>query len=331
MRLEALLLIAGLASACVTTSTTPSTTITTQTTAEAKIVRRPAPVARSVDVKAPVFGDADEYAFYDGKTGTQITFDDVVQRLKPARVVVVGEQHDQRSHHELQRRVVQVLAADGPGLVVGLEMLTWDKQADLDRFNRGDLDADGLRQAVDWKKAWGFDFSLYAPIFAAGHDGGASFVALNAPRDLVRAIRQKGVEGLNDYERSQLPDLDLGDALHRAWFERIFSSAGHPLKSAEFDGFYRAQVMWDESMAQGAANAVAAGARQVVVLAGAGHVANGRGIPQRVERRIGEAVVAVVPLAGIDADNAKDSIERAVVAGEGDVLVVPRFEPEISL
>jgi hypothetical protein len=84
-------------------------------------------------------------------------------------------------------------------------------------------------------------------------------------------------------------------------------------------------------MADGAAKAVAAGARQVVVLAGAGHVANGRGIPQRVERRIGSPVVAVVPLAGVDSANAVDAIARAVDNDEGDIIVVPRFEPEINL
>lgn len=321
------------AAGCATTSTVEptTTTVTTMTSEQAKIVRRPAPQKKSLDVSAPVFADGDDYAYVDGATGKQISFDDVVARLRVSKVIVVGEQHDQRSHHELQRRVVQVLAGDGPGLVVGLEMLTFDKQKELDRFNRGDLDADGLRLAVDWKKAWGFDFGLYAPIFDAGHKGGARFVALNAPRELVRAVRTKGIEGLSDDEKSRLPDLDLGDELHRAWFERIFSSAGHPLKEAEFQGFYRAQVTWDETMAQGVADAVTAGARQVVVLAGAGHVANGRGIPQRVERRLGGRVLSVVPLAGVDSDNAKDSIERAVQAGEGDVLVVPRFEPEISL
>ncbi len=318
----------GLASGCATTSLTKVEQVDGLS---AGIQRRPPPDGTAPTVQAPRFGDDDAYAWIDGKTGKQLSWDDVIGRLRASNIVVVGEQHDQKSHHEVQRRIVEVLAGDGPGLVVGMEMLTWEKQPELDRFNRGDIDAVGLRDAVDWKKAWGFDFALYQPILEAGHRGGAGFIALNAPRELVRAIRQKGVAGLDDDERALLPDLDLGDELHRAWFERIFSSAGHPLKAADVDGFYRAQVLWDESMADRAARALQGGARQVVVLAGAGHVANGRGIPQRVERRIGSAVVAVVPMPGVDSSNVEESIARAVSLGEGDILVIPRFEPEIQL
>lgn len=293
--------------------------------------RRPAALGLGVKISAPWFSDDDAFAFVDGRTGVQITMTEVVRRLRLHKVIVVGEQHDQASHHELQRRVVEVLVADGPGLVVGLEMLTWDKQSQLDRFNVGEVDANGLRDAVDWKKAWGFDFNFYAPIFQIGHQGGARFIALNAPRTLVRNIRRVGLDGLSPGDRASLPELDLGDQQHRVWFERIFSGAGHALKPTEVDAFYRAQVLWDESMAERAAAAINDGARQVVVLAGAGHVANGRGIPQRVERRLGLAVLAVVPLSGVDGSNIVDTLEKAVGNAEADILVVPRFEAEIRL
>lgn len=316
----------GLAVGCATTTATVSPEKPVN-----PFGRRPPPTARTdFSVEAPVFGD-EAWAFFDGHTGTQLPFAAVVARLKASRVVVVGEQHDQRTHHELQRRIVEVMCADGPGVVVGLEMLTWEKQPQLDAFNRGDVDAEGLRDSVDWKKAWGFDFGLYSPIFDVGHKGGARFVALNAPRDLVRALRQKGVDGLEPKQRQSLPELDFGDDLHRSWFKRIFSGAGHPLKPAELDGFYRAQVLWDEAMADRTARASLDGARQVVVIAGAGHVANGRGIPQRVERRIGAPVLSVVPLSGVDSSNAAEAIAKAVVAAEGEILAVPRFEPEINL
>jgi uncharacterized iron-regulated protein len=196
---------------------------------------------------------------------------------------------------------------------------------------RGDVDVDGLDAAVDWKKAWGFDFGLYAPIFRAGKAAGARFVALNAPRSLVRALREKGLDGLPPDDRARVPELDLDDTLHRQWFEGIFTSAGHPLKPSELDGFYRAQVLWDETMADGAAKAAQAGARQVIVLAGAGHVALGRGVPQRVERRLpGERVLTIVPVKA-DADDVVAVLQRAISQGEADVLVIPRFDAEFAL
>jgi len=69
----------------------------------------------------------------------------------------------------------------------------------------------------------------------------------------------------------------------------------------------------------------------VVVIAGAGHVARGRGVPQRVERRLdGEPVLTFVPVTA-RADDAEAALARAIADGEGDVLVVPRFEHEVAL
>jgi uncharacterized iron-regulated protein len=270
--------------------------------------------------------------------------DEVLSRARATPVVMIGEQHDQATHHALQADVVAALASDGPSLVVGLEMLPWERQEALDAFNAGRLDAEGLAAAVDWKSTWGFDFSLYAPIFRAGHERGATFRALNPPRALVRAVRAKGVEGLSAAERAILPELDLGDDAHRAWFRGLFQSpdsAGsarerhgphHAMDDAAFAGFYAAQVTWDEAMAQTTVRALEDGARQVVVIAGAGHVARGRGVPQRVERRRPDVrVLTIVPLAHVDRENVEATLREAVAVGEADVLAVPRFEDAIDV
>jgi uncharacterized iron-regulated protein len=277
------------------------------------------------------FPDHAQYAFLDGDTGRQISFDEVLARARAAQFVVVGEQHDQSAHHELERLVVASLAADGPGLAVGLEMLTWDHQPPLDRFNAGEIDTVVLEKVVDWPRAWGFPFAMYEPILVDGHKHGARFVALNAPRDLVRGVRKRGLDSLTDAELRVLPEIDLSDQLHRAWFEAIFKD-GHPITQRDLDGFYAAQVVWDESMAEHAVRALDAGARQVVVLCGVGHVARGRGVPQRIERRAAQArVFTIVPINAANADDAIDQVLRAVVAGEGDVIVIPRFDEALEI
>lgn len=278
------------------------------------------------------FSDDKLFAWFDGETGKELSFDEVLVRARAAKAVMVGEQHDNAQHHEVQRRIVTTLAQDGAGLVVGLEMLTWNLQPSVDKFNAGEIDADALAVAVDWKKAWGFTFDLYRPVLVDGRDAGARFRAMNAPRDLVRAVRKKGVAGLSEDEVRILPDLDLADEEHRTWFKSVFGSGGHPMKDVDVEGFYAAQVVWDETMAERTVRALDEGARQVVLLAGTGHVARGRGVPQRVERRLPEVrVLSIVPLVDIDAENAMQTLREAVVDGEGDILVVPRFEEALSL
>jgi uncharacterized iron-regulated protein len=83
-------------------------------------------------------------------------------------------------------------------------------------------------------------------------------------------------------------------------------------------------------MADRAAKALQGGARQVVVIAGAGHIAAGRGIPQRVERRLQKPVLTVQPLT-VETDSVDRVIGQAIANGDADILVVPRFEHEIFL
>jgi uncharacterized iron-regulated protein len=323
----AVALLSVLGSGCATTSTS----VARVTSDEHPVLRRPPPPGTSPEPAPLAFVGDGRFAYVDGKTGRALSFDDVIARVRAHRVIVVGEQHDQPSHHEAQRRIIEVCGATGPGLVVGLEMLSWETQETLDRLNRGEVDVKGFAAAVDWKKAWGFDYGLYSPIFQTGRDLGARFVALNAPKELVRALRKNGVDGLSPADLARLPELDLGDALHRRWFEGIFRGAGHPLKDEEIDGFYRAQVLWDEAMAERAAAAVTEGARQVVVVAGAGHVAAGRGIPQRVERRLGGTPVLTILPITVDAGSVDEALRSAIGNADADILVIPRFEQEIFL
>ncbi|NJN62127.1 MAG: ChaN family lipoprotein [Coleofasciculaceae cyanobacterium RL_1_1] len=54
-----------------------------------------------------------------------------------------------------------------------------------------------------------------------------------------------------------------------------------------FDRFFAAQVLWDETMAEAIAQAYRDDPdRQIIVLAGRGHIAYNFGIPSRVQRRV---------------------------------------------
>jgi uncharacterized iron-regulated protein len=325
--------------ALVTTSMGCATARSVTTSSDVPVLtveaQRHRPLHASIDVDAlglaaPHFGADESYIYIDGKSGKTLSFDQVHKRLTAADVVVVGEQHDQAAHHELQRRIVATMAGESPNLVVGMEMLTWPQQESLDKFNAGTLDADGLAREVDWKKSWGFDFEMYKPILDDGHKAGARFRALNAPRDLVKAMRTKGIEGLTAEQKAQLPDLDFDDEEHRAWFQSVFAP-GHPSHDAEVEPFYRAQVLWDESMADRTVRALGGGASKVVVIAGIGHVAMGRGIPERIERRRPELnVMTVVPLQ-VDASDVVEVLKQSISRGDADVLVVPRYEDELAL
>src|SRR5690606_24763764 len=168
-------------------------------------------------------------------------------RMAGYRAVCLGEQHDSPAHHYAQRRSVEELGrrsaeAQRP-FAVGFEMFQTPYQPALTRYVTGAATEEQLLDESEYRERWGFDFALYRPLLEAARELGAPALALNAPRELTRKISRNGLGSLEPSERGQLPaELDLGDADHRAYFDRAMS--GHPMPEGgpRVDDMYAVQV-----------------------------------------------------------------------------------------
>jgi uncharacterized iron-regulated protein len=171
----------------------------------------------------------------------------------------------------------------------------------------------------DWQKQWGFPFEIYAPIFRAIKKDRLPMVALNVPRDWVRSVGKGGYEGLTAEQRQQLPaDFYLGNKDHESVFVALMG--GHPPTSPNI---YKAQVLWDEGMADTAIKYFEGRAASrnavMVIIAGIGHGMYGQGINYRILRRTGEKTLTVAMV--------ESSQAAKVSRGIGDfVYVAPAFE-----
>jgi uncharacterized iron-regulated protein len=122
-----------------------------------------------------------------------------------ARYILIGEGHTSPCDHLVQAAALEALARAGIRPAVGLEMIPVDKQPALNDFNAGKISVADLEKAVDWRKVWGFDYAMYAPIFTAAQKLGLPLYALNAPRELIRAAAENGLENLAPQQRALLP------------------------------------------------------------------------------------------------------------------------------
>jgi uncharacterized iron-regulated protein len=221
--------------------------------------------------------------------------DGIAKSADGKRFVFLGEQHATRDHQLLEARVVQALVKGGRHVVVGLEMLTRPKQSALDAWVKGSSEADFLKDG-DWKKQWGFDFSFYAPVFHVCQANNVPMVALNVPRDWVRAVGRGGIEGLTPEQHQQLPEkIDLDWKEHRQVFDALIG--GHPTDQVQGNRMYAAQVLWDVGMSDTAAKYLQSAPADTVfvVIAGSGHVMYRQGINGRLaERGLGTGVTVVM-------------------------------------
>ncbi|HBQ12177.1 MAG: ChaN family lipoprotein [Sandaracinaceae bacterium] len=247
--------------------------------------------------------------FVDAETGERVPFEAMVAQLQDARVVYVGERHDDAADHAVQLRVARALAGDD--LALGFEMFQRPYQSALDAYVAEEIDEPELLARTEWETRWGFDFGLYRDLVRLGRETGAPLVALNAPRELTRRVAREGLDALDEETRAGLPELDLEAADHRAMFDAAMT--GHPgMDDAMRDRFYAAQVIWDETMAESVARWLDGRGGRVIVFAGVMHVRL-PAIPARAARRGAAPYAIVLP---VTADELAESRAHA------DFLVV---------
>ncbi|MCR4409780.1 MAG: ChaN family lipoprotein [Candidatus Saccharicenans sp.] len=224
---------------------------------------------------------------YSARKGKPVSFEAMLKEMKKARLIHVGETHDDLEMHEMQFRIIEALYRQDPNLAIGLEQVTVDLQPVLDRWVAGELDEVSFLREISWYVTWNFNFKYYQKIFDFAREHRLPIFALNAPRNLISKVRMQGYEALSDEEKRIIPPLDLSQQEHRLLIRTIFESEEIPpqMKGANldsmFEALYRAQVAWDETMGRNAVRAAEATGRRVVVLAGSGHMLYSLGLNLR--------------------------------------------------
>ncbi|MEO5376494.1 MAG: ChaN family lipoprotein [Magnetococcus sp. DMHC-6] len=232
----------------------------------------------------------------DLRNRVEISHEAFMAQVGLAQVVLVGEEHDNPAHHEVQLETIRHLFEQHPDLAVGMEMFPHPLQPVLDQWVAGGLQEEAFLDAVEWYYTWGFDAELYLPILRFVRDQKIPLLALNIPREVVRQVRMQGLESLEAKVRESLPPLAFASHGYRLRLQKVFDA--HPMfaQSALFDNFVQAQQIWDGVMA----DRLRAWLQDhpdghVVGVVGGGHIWQGHGIPHQLASRGVTRVVTVLP------------------------------------
>ena len=243
-------------------------------------------------------------------TGTLVSQEQMLAVAGDARIVYLGETHDNPASHRLEVQVLEALAKRHPGRqALGMEMFSRHQQPVLDRWVAGLLDEKAFLRESRWSENWRMDFDYYRDLLIFARDQRIPIIALNVEKELVAAVRSKTPDQLSAGERARLPELDLTDPYHRAMAEAILGDRRHH-GGVALDGFIRIQTLWDETMAESAARYLTSPAgsdKHLLVIAGGNHVQGGFGIPRRVFRRLPASYVLI---GGKEIDIPADKLDR---------------------
>ena len=199
-------------------------------------------------------------------SGREISEQVLVDRLRMADIVLLGELHDNRVHHASRGQLIARLA--GTGRTVVAEHLPQGEPVSFASDTRADLVAAGFDPA-GWE--WPAHEKLYESIRASG----IPLVGGNLPREQAQRIFMQGVTALPDrmaqtYEKSRL-DAAAEKALDRDLID------GH---CGKLPDRYLLRMRFAQRMTDIALSHSLLDHKPSVLVAGNGHVRKDYGVPQ---------------------------------------------------
>ena len=211
-----------------------------------------------------------------------VSLPDIIADLKKARLVFIGELHDQELHHHAQLEVIRRLYESGVPVAVGLEMFRRDSQGQLDQWVKGEISEEAFQNI--YVDNWNLPWNLYRDIFVFARDHKIPLIGLNVSREITRQIAQEGFSSLTPEQLGDMPPVScVVDDTYAAFIRRSLGMHSH--SGMSFTRFCEAQLFWDTAMAMNSFRFLKENPQfTMVVLAGSGHAWK-RGIPAHITER----------------------------------------------
>jgi uncharacterized iron-regulated protein len=243
---------------------------------------------------------------YDLNLGKETSMSNAIGLLKKNRIILVGEHHSNKKHHEAQRDVIRALKEAGTQVAIGLEMFRSDSQQALDRWINGDIGEEEFQQI--YYNNWNYPWSAYRIIFDYARNEKIPLIGLNVSRNITRQVSQYGFKSLTPEQRGKLSDVTC--RVDKAYMDYIKSAFGaHAHGNLNFNYFCEAQLVWDTVMAINTLNYLKKYPDAVVVvLTGMGHAQKGA-VPRQIRERSQTPFAVILP-------EVKDSIDSETVTSE---------------
>jgi uncharacterized iron-regulated protein len=240
---------------------------------------------------------------FSGHTGSSLAWADVRGAMQWADVILVGEQHNDAAAHQVELALVSDAVGLSPPAGVSMEMLERSEQEIVDAYLGGRISqAEFVSRtgSANWGAKGKWD-DWYQPIVDAARDAGVPLIAANSPRKYAREARLEGYGVLwahppGERKRYFIPRRILTGTYARR-FRQVMSHhaapaapkpttrpattqpakcpalAKCPRQRPKIDpnAFFRAQLVWDATMAGSIAQGLDGGMARVIHLVGQFH------------------------------------------------------------
>ncbi len=198
----------------------------------------------------PVVAQKPAYQLFDS-AGVVVQYEQMIQQLDSADLVLFGEIHNDALVHWLTLQVAKDLYARDSNLVIGAEMLEADDQLILDEYLTGTIE---LRHFEQEAKLWDNYATDYAPLVNFAQQQQIPVVATNVPRRYASLVAREGLSRLDSLPGqakeylAPLPiEVDLTLPGYQAMLNMMGGGSSHGSMNAQ--NMAHAQAIKDATMA----------------------------------------------------------------------------------
>ena len=206
-------------------------------------------------VASLIFAKDYNYKFIESNTDSEISFDELVNRISDYDVIFFGEWHDDELLHKLEADILHQFFKIYPNIAFTMEMFERDVQSVINSFLNGDIDEDDFLKNT---RAWSNYDTDYKPIIEFAKKNQIPVIAANIPRRYAAMLNKKGYESLlklpekeREYFAEHLTVLE--DEYQENFFTSMKTNFGGkfpPGMRKKIYGMYMAQCLKDDTMAE---------------------------------------------------------------------------------
>lgn len=206
----------------------------------------------------------------DAASGTVMTPAQLVAKLSRAPIVIVGEEHTNVRHHQIEHWLLHNLNQSRAQGSVLMEMIDSDQQAAVDRLKAESLTGATLSptraaEAMRWKSGWPWE--LYRDVVMTALKGPYPLLAANITRSQVTELYNN-------------PDFPRGDLSSRSQVRESLSAIIYLMHDGQISGEQvKAMVAIQQHRDRFMAEQVRKAPRPALLIAGGYHAAKDIGVP----------------------------------------------------
>jgi uncharacterized iron-regulated protein len=224
-------------------------------------------------------------ALLDGSSLEPVQLGDIMSKVQPGSILIVGEFHENQDHHDNQFEIVEALQSlyGKSRIHLGLEFLNYTDQWHIHQYLSDSIDEDTFLKKVEWSDPSTYRF--YRPSVASVKEAGGLVIGLNIPRPLTSSVAQGGIESLGGSARNLLPSpLNRGN---ENYFERFYNAVGGSHFPEELlENYFWAQSIWDDVISDVSIKFMKRNPHDILVIfIGDFHVMYGGGLPELLKRK----------------------------------------------